>query len=84
VENVPTEADKCIKMCTGGATFKELLKSFMHWSMILALVGLHGQQECEQGVYLFFTLLLNISSLWVVHEFYVTFEGLNCKLKCVI
>jgi hypothetical protein len=32
-------------------------------------------------MYLFVTVMLNISSLWVVHEFYVTFEAPNHKLK---
>jgi len=51
--------------------------------MILALVDLH-EQECECGVYLFVILILNISSLWVVYEFYIAFEAVNLKLKSVI
>jgi hypothetical protein len=84
VDNFPTKAEKCIKMCQDGDIFKELLNSFKHKCMILALVDLHGQQECECGVYLFVILILNISSLSVVYEFYVTFEALNRKLKSVI
>jgi hypothetical protein len=53
MDNFPTKAEKCIKMCQDGDMFKELLNSFKHKCMILALVDLHRQQEWECGVDLF-------------------------------
>lgn len=69
MDNFPTKVEECIKMCQDGDIFKELLNSFKHKCMILALVYLHGQQECECGVYLFVILILNITRLWLVYEF---------------
>ena len=84
MDNFPTKSEKCIKMCQDGEIFTELLNSFKHKCMILALLDLHGQQECHCGVYLFVILILNISTLQVVYEFYVTFAALNLKVKSVI